>query len=155
MWCLIDCPDSIHRISLWLKAWSATTHQGPLKNPILGGNVWADWFLYGQNFFESRALYTESSESSPSCGWGTIFTNTISLEQILSAPCIHVYSYNTCMLLDQSIKVDLRILDIHGAKITKNQAPLTRFAWLFSNQTVYQKSERSFFDQVSKDAKSV
>ncbi len=49
----------------------------------------------------------------------------------------------------------LRILDIHGTKITKNQTPLTRFAQLFYNQTVYQKSERCFFDQVSKDDKSV
>ncbi len=32
-----------------------------------------------------------------------------SITQILSAPCIHVYSYNTnsCMLLVQSIKVNL------------------------------------------------
>ena len=34
----------------------------------------------------------------------------------------------------------LRIVDILGAKITKNQTPLTRFALLFYNQAVYQKS---------------
>ncbi len=30
-----------------------------------------------------------------------------------------------------------------------------RFAWLFYNQTVFQKFERTFFDQVAIDAKSV
>ncbi len=49
----------------------------------------------------------------------------------------------------------LRILDIHGAKITKNQTPLTRFASLFYNHTFYQKSERRFFDQVARDDKNV
>ncbi len=33
----------------------------------------------------------------------------------------------------------LRIRAIHGAKITKNQTPLVRFAWLFYNQTFFQK----------------
>ncbi len=31
--------------------------------------------------------------------------------------------------------------------MTKNLTPLTRFAWLFYNQTVYQKSERQIFDR--------
>ncbi len=34
----------------------------------------------------------------------------------------------------------LRILAIHGAKTTKNQAPLVYFAWLFYNHTIFQKS---------------
>ena len=33
--------------------------------------------------------------------------------------------------------------------ITKKPTPLVRFAWLFYNQTVFQKFERSFFDQVA------
>ncbi len=51
--------------------------------------------------------------------------------------------------------VRLRILAIHGAKTTKNQTPLVCFAWLFDNQTVFQKFERTFFDQVAIDAKNV
>ncbi len=39
--------------------------------------------------------------------------------------------------------------------MTKNQTPLTRFAWLFYNQTFYRKSERHFLDQVARDGKSV
>ena len=39
--------------------------------------------------------------------------------------------------------------------ITEKQTPLVRFAWLFDNQTVFQKFERTFFDQVAIDAKSV
>ena len=39
--------------------------------------------------------------------------------------------------------------------ITKIQTPLVRFGWLFYNQTVFQKFERTFFDQVAIDAKSV
>ncbi len=35
-----------------------------------------------------------------------------------------------------------------GLKITKKETPLTCFARLFYNQTVFQKFERSFFDQV-------
>ena len=50
---------------------------------------------------------------------------------------------------------DLRKPAIHGAKTTKNQTPLVCFAWLFYNQTVFQKFERSFFDQVVIDAKNV
>ncbi len=44
---------------------------------------------------------------------------------------------------------------IHGAKTTKNQTPLVRFAWLFHNQIVFQRFEHSFFDQVVIDAKNV
>ncbi len=43
----------------------------------------------------------------------------------------------------------LRILAIHGAKTTENQTPLVRFAWLFYNQTFFQKSVWPFFDQVT------
>ena len=32
---------------------------------------------------------------------------------------------------------------------TKKQTPLVRFAWLFYNQTVFQKIERTFFDRVA------
>ena len=32
------------------------------------------------------------------------------------------------------------MLATHGAKTTKNQTPLIQFAWLFYNQTVFQKS---------------
>ncbi len=39
--------------------------------------------------------------------------------------------------------------------ITKKLTPLVRFAWLFYNQTVFQKIECTFFDQVAIDAKSV
>ncbi len=39
--------------------------------------------------------------------------------------------------------------------ITENQTPLVHFAPLFFNQTVFQKFERTFFDQVVIDAKSV
>ncbi len=47
----------------------------------------------------------------------------------------------------------LRIPAIHGAKTTKTQTPLVRFAWLFYNQTDFQNFEHSFFDQVVIDAK--
>ncbi len=50
---------------------------------------------------------------------------------------------------------ELRICAIHGAKTNKNHTPLVRFAWLFYNQTVFQKFERPFFDQVVIDAKNV
>ncbi len=39
--------------------------------------------------------------------------------------------------------------------ITKNLTPLVRFAWLFYNQTVFEKFECTFLDQVAIDAKSV
>ncbi len=39
--------------------------------------------------------------------------------------------------------------------ITKKLTPLVRFAWLFYNQTAFQKFERTYFDQVARDAKSV
>ncbi len=39
--------------------------------------------------------------------------------------------------------------------ITKKLTPLVRFAWLFHNQTVFQKFEHNFFYQVAIDAKSV
>ncbi len=49
----------------------------------------------------------------------------------------------------------LRLHASYDAKITKNLTPLVRFAWLFYNQTVFQKFERTFFDQVAIDAKDV
>ncbi len=49
----------------------------------------------------------------------------------------------------------LTILAIHGAKTTKKQTPLIHFAWLFYNQTVFQKAVWRFFDQVARDAKNV
>ncbi len=49
----------------------------------------------------------------------------------------------------------LRIPAIHGAKTTKNHTPLVCFPRLFYNQTVFQKFERPFFDQVAIDAKDV
>ena len=50
----------------------------------------------------------------------------------------------------------LVIKDTHyGAKATKNQTPLVRFAWFFYNQTIFQKSVWGFFDQVARDAKNV
>ena len=39
--------------------------------------------------------------------------------------------------------------------ITENQTPLVRFAWLFFNQTIFQKFERTFLDQVAIDGKCV
>ncbi len=49
----------------------------------------------------------------------------------------------------------LRMRAIHGAKTTKKHTPLVCFDWLFYNQTVSQKFERPFFDQVAIDAKYV
>ncbi len=42
----------------------------------------------------------------------------------------------------------LSIVHIHGTKTTENQTRLVRFAQLFYNQTVFQKSVRYFFDEV-------
>ncbi len=42
-----------------------------------------------------------------------------------------------------------------GAKTSKIQTPLVRFAGLFFNQIVFKKFERSFFDRVAIDAKSL
>ena len=56
---------------------------------------------------------------------------------------------------EKLLKPDLRILAIHGAKTTINRTPLVRFAWLFYNQTIFQKSVWHFFDQVARDAKNV
>ena len=39
--------------------------------------------------------------------------------------------------------------------ITEKQTPLVRFAWLIYNQTIFQKFECTFFDQVAIDAKHV
>ena len=39
--------------------------------------------------------------------------------------------------------------------ITEKHTPLVRFAWLFDNQTVFQKFECTFFDQVAIDSKNV
>ncbi len=48
------------------------------------------------------------------------------------------------------------ILDSCDAKNTEYQTCLVSFAYryLFYNQTVFQKSERSFFDQVAVDAQA-
>ena len=46
------------------------------------------------------------------------------------------------------------ILDSCDAKNTEYQTCLISFAYLFYNQTVFQKSERSFFDQVAVDAQA-
>ncbi len=43
----------------------------------------------------------------------------------------------------------------HASYHWKTDPPLVRFAWLFHNQTIFQKFERTFFDQVAIDAKSV
>ena len=51
--------------------------------------------------------------------------------------------------------VALRLHASYGAKITKNQTPLACFAELIFNKIVFQKFERSFFDQVARNAKSV
>ena len=48
----------------------------------------------------------------------------------------------------------LRIPDSYHAKTLKKHTPLVRFALYFHNQAIFQKSERSFFDQVAIDAKS-
>ncbi len=40
-------------------------------------------------------------------------------------------------------------------QITKNHTPLVHFAWLFYNQTIFQKSVWGFLDQVAGDAKNV
>ena len=50
---------------------------------------------------------------------------------------------------------DLRIPDSYHAKTLKKHPPLVRFGLYFHNQVVFQKSERSCFDQVAIDAKSV
>ena len=39
--------------------------------------------------------------------------------------------------------------------VTEKQTPLVHVAWLFDNQTVFQKFDRTFFDQVAIDGKSV
>ena len=36
----------------------------------------------------------------------------------------------------------LRIPALHGAKATKNQTPVVRFAWLFYNQTIFSTESR-------------
>ncbi len=59
----------------------------------------------------------------------------------------YLYLWNTIQALT--------ILAIHGVQMIKNQTPLTCFAWLFYNQTVFQKFERSFFDEVVIDSKNV
>ena len=48
----------------------------------------------------------------------------------------------------------LRIPDSYHAKILKKHTPLVRFSLYFHNQTIFQNSERSFFDQVAIDDKS-
>ena len=48
----------------------------------------------------------------------------------------------------------LRIPDSYHAKTLKKHTPLVRFALYFYNQAIFQKSERSFFDQVAIDGKS-
>ncbi len=57
--------------------------------------------------------------------------------------------------MKSDFKGHLTILDSYGAKNTKKQTPLVHFPGLFYNQTIFQKFERSFFDQVAIDAKSV
>ena len=49
----------------------------------------------------------------------------------------------------------LRIPDSYHAKTLKKHTPLVRFASYFYNQTVFQKSECTFFDQVAIDDKNV
>ncbi len=52
--------------------------------------------------------------------------------------------------------VAIRLHASYDAKITKNLTPLARFnSRLIHNQTIFQKFERTFFDQVAMDAKSV
>ena len=49
----------------------------------------------------------------------------------------------------------LRIPDSYHAKTLKIHTPLIRFVLYFHNQAVFKKFERSFFDQVAIDAKTV
>ena len=51
--------------------------------------------------------------------------------------------------------MNLRIPDRYHAKTLKKHTSLIRFASYFHKQTVFQKCERSFFDQTAIDAKSV
>ena len=49
---------------------------------------------------------------------------------------------------------NLRIPDSYHAKTLKIRTPLVRFASYFHDRAVFQKFERSLFDQVAIDAKS-
>ena len=49
----------------------------------------------------------------------------------------------------------LRIPDSYHAKTLKKHTPLVRLALYFQNQAVFKKFERSFFDQVARDAETV
>ncbi len=64
-----------------------------------------------------------------------------------------------CRVIIYVFNVNLDFKDtipaIHGAKTTKNQTPLLRFARLFYSQTVFLKSVWHFFDQEAIDAKNV
>ena len=59
-----------------------------------------------------------------------------------------------CIIHSSPIET-LRIPDSYHAKTLKIHTPLVRFALYFHYQAVFQKFERSFFDQVAVDAKSV
>ncbi len=48
----------------------------------------------------------------------------------------------------------LRIPDSYHTKTLKKHTPFVRFALYFHNQAIFQKSERSFFNQLAIDAKS-
>ncbi len=54
----------------------------------------------------------------------------------------------------ESVVSLLRIPDSYHAKTLKIHTPLVRFALYFHYQAVFQKFERSFFDQVAIDAKN-
>ncbi len=51
--------------------------------------------------------------------------------------------------------IKLTILDSYHARTLKRQNPLVCFPSYFHIKAVFQKSERSFFDQVAIDAKSI
>ena len=104
-----------------------------------GSNFWFQFLLESES--ESRILNSElesdfwinlESESESHIG-----RNRASL---VASQNIYYWMKNLLGPPRHKNMFSLRILAIHGAKTTENQTPLIHLAWLFYNETIFQKS---------------
>ncbi len=65
------------------------------------------------------------------------------------------FKLSTRTYFEESSSDSFSIPDSYHGKTLKKCTPLVHFAAYFHNQTIFKKSERTFFDQVAIDAKSV
>ena len=108
----------------------------------------------GKNSKYSRSFFKMCNKSNFSTKMCYFSPNTFAGNVTLHLPWPE-YEYTPVAHCYVRVSSQLTILDSYGCKITKNCTPLVYFGWLFYNQSVFKKFERTFFDQVAIDEKNV